>query len=151
MCSSLKETNTQIHTLEENNKCFQMNYSLSDTFFASLVCIIILEYNKYLKYHIVFRRHFSLCILYASAWKGLAHSRTLAQSSTFHLLFVYAILLLLYSMLWHKFHFKKHKIRARYIFSNPLIWFTISLNQLMDIPLAPIHVSNLCIYKQEQD
>lgn len=38
----------------------------------------------------------------------------------------------------HRFHFKKHKIRGRCIFSSPLIWFTISLNQLMDIPLAPI-------------
>lgn len=66
----------------------------------------------------------------------------LAQSSTFHLLFgdcccsssfpFSFLLLLLWSLLWHKFHFKKHKIRARVFLAIPFIWFTISLNQLMD-------------------
>lgn len=48
------------------------------------------------------------------------------------LLLLLILLLLLWSLLWHKFHFKKHKIRARVFLAIPFIWFTISLNQLMD-------------------
>lgn len=46
--------------------------------------------------------------------------------------FLLLLLLVLWSLLWHKFHFKKHKIRARVFLAIPFIWFTISLNQLMD-------------------